>query len=347
MADGILGIEGFETDYNGTMWEVLADDDIVAGSARSGGYGLLLDGFFDEAESWLWEPKDHVIVGFAWRPNGGVTSAGANIISLMRADAGGIHGELEFTQQGSLRISVYGKGVKDIGNRIMELDSWAYIEIRYYVHPTAGEIEVRVNGDPTPELYWTGDTTGSGASDTLSRKINQFHFGEEVNRSFSYDDVYVRDNTTGLGFLGDVEILGYALQSDYSVEWTRSSGAANYEMVDETRPDEDTTYVMSNQLTGTKRDLYEVADTAYLGDILAVQLVSRGRKTTTHLWRMRNTMQLGGVDAYGTWRYMGYPLYATNPPDVFPLDPNGNPWTAANFNAMKVGFISEPMDNVP
>jgi len=55
------------------------------------------------------------------------------------------------------------------------------------------------------------------------------------------DDVYMGDTSGGFDFLGVCFVATVRPTSDDAVQFTRSGGSANFEMVDETFPDEDTT----------------------------------------------------------------------------------------------------------
>lgn len=342
MAEGILFIEGFEKDDNFSVWEDISSGYPVqrtTGTKRSGNYGMRPSGALGNGvgQSPLFRPCTEIILGFAFKPVAielGSLPNPLHIAQLLQAPGNFMVG-LEFTQQRTFGVS--GAGPYGYTERMVELDTWYYLEWYVKIHPSLGETILRINGNVefTATSINTGTPTWGG--------INQFFMGHigggNTGTELWYDDIYVRDASIG-GFLGDVEVIGVELVDDYTIQWIRNSLTKNYLTQIENTPDEDVTYVSTDIAA---KDLYEVEDSTFGGVIHAVQLVSRGRKTSTELWRLNNIVHVGGLELEGPDHYMAYPLYETYPPDVFGHQPNGSDWTLPAFNAMKVGFYAEPV----
>jgi hypothetical protein len=208
---------------------------------------------------------------------------------------------------------------------------------------------VQVNGDGEGTPGSTGaevlDISGinTGAVTTGLEGYNQFALGRMggnlgVTIDLSFDDVYCRDATEG-GFIGDNAVYLLDLEDDRSVEFTRLSGAKNYLMVNETAPDDDTTY--NETSTSGHEDVFEVGDVAFPGVIHCVQLVARQRKTETEAWTLQTLLDLAGTKSYAGERYLPYDQYETRPPDVYGDAPGDTGWTLAQLNAIGVGYRAD------
>lgn len=338
--DGIRFFEGFETDDTLSVWEDLSGFGRFTANKRSGTHGARCTGALGlgGAQSPLFTPTSEAILGFAFKP--AVYTLGSLpttlFISSFLEPPGNIIANLEFTQQRTFGIN------GQYSNRSLELDAWYYVEWYLKRNGAAGESIIRVNGDE--EL---GATVNVGTGTINQFGVGRGNSGGNSDTDLWYDDIYIRDALIG-GFLGDSEVIGTGLEGDFAIQFIRNSLAANYLTQIETTPDEDTTHVESPVGNpGPITDLYVVGDTAYQGTIHAVQLVSRGRKTSTHLWHLRNKIQVAGLAAVGPNYAMSYPNYETFPPTVFPRQPNGTDWDLAAFNAMVAGFEAEAFENIP
>jgi len=132
----------------------------------------------------------------------------------------------------------------------LQFDTWHYIEVKVLTHLSTGTVELRVDGDVWLTL------TGVRTCGELAG-IDEIVIGKNVanatgNASWLFDDLYVLDTAADtdndlVTFLGDVAIEWQAPATDGDVNnWTPSSGAQRYAMVDETGPDDDTTYIQSD-----------------------------------------------------------------------------------------------------
>lgn len=340
MAEGIRFFEGFEKDDSLSVWEDTFSFIRETGVKRSGNYGARPGPPFNigVGQSPLFIPSPEIILGFAFRPAAVETGSLANAIYIAQmVQPPGVGATLlEFTEQRTLGVSTVGGNNHGYTNKSLEEDAFYYVEWYVRIHPTNGASIVRVNGNE--ELSLSGINTGN----ILFGGINQFYIGRMAGGNsgtdFWYDDIYVRDALIG-GFLGDVEVLGVELEDDFLTQWVRNTGLKNYLTLIENTPDEDVTFVSTDV---TAKDLYEVQNSTFPGVIHAVQLVSRGRKTSTELWRLQNVVHVGGLELFGNQHYMSYPNYETFPPDVFGHQPNGSDWTLSAFNNMKVGIYAEP-----
>ena len=201
------------------------------------------------------------------------------------------------------------------------------------IHPSTGSVIVRVNelevlNIPTANTAQTGAASRDAAASGRSAGI--------------------RITTTGIcstdpgaaplqGFLGDCRVdARYPTAEGASSAWTPVSGTDNALMIDETAPDDDTTYVSTPTIGAT--DTHVVQDAPVAGALFyGAQLVISQKKTDSGTCAIAPVVRHGGTDYAGT---------ATNPGTTYAygVTPYGvNPgtsaaWTEAEFNAAEFGY---------
>ena len=120
-------------------------------------------------------------------------------------------------------------------------------------------------------------------------------------------------------------------------QWNRLSGAANYEMIDEQFPDDDTTYVYES--TVNDRDSYTYSNFLSTTDtVVAVAIVPLARTDDAASRTMKTFVRAGGTDydhpdtvsVPGSYGYLQQ-IYVTNPA-------TGVAWTPAEVNAIEAGI---------
>jgi len=206
-------------------------------------------------------------------------------------------------------------------------DQWISISYKVYIHDTAGTVDITKNGVSVLSLS-SIDTKHSGTYSTVGGfKIGSFN----DNIHGYYDDMYATDGDP----LGDLEIT--TKRSDgagSNTDFTPSAGN-NYENVDETYPDDDTTYNYSTSV-GDK-DSYAMENVSGNKTIYAVQnsVVARktdsGTRTIKVLSRLNGTDYLGSEEGLGeTYNYFSK-LYNLNPDDSAVFED-------ADINGMEVGL---------
>lgn len=163
---------------------------------------------------------------------------------------------------------------------------YVHIAAKVYIHPSAGTVEVRVNGTVVVNL------TGANTQATGNQRINVIDF---AGGSYSYNDIMrMRDivvmDTTGASF-NDFLIAPFTVPIDPdgtgdTEDWTRSGGSNDYEAVDDLATagtggpfaDEDTSYVSTS--TTTARQLATYTDVSENKRILAVAVTPITRQAT-------------------------------------------------------------------
>ena len=210
-------------------------------------------------------------------------------------------------------------------------NTWHYIEVEFTIHNSAGAWEIRVNGAMV--------ASASGV-DTLATfpTVDTFAFNAD-NNGASLDDIYICDPSGSLNttFLGAIKIEAIYPDGDDTSQWSPDSGTTNYTQVDETTPDDDTSYVEAD--ASDKKDLYTYDTLSVSSDDIRgvmvntdVRLDSAGAETLITVCKSGATeSDDGGVSisdtSYGT---------VTR---VVELDPNtSSQWTVSGVNAALFGI---------
>jgi hypothetical protein len=240
------------------------------------------------------------------------------------------------TTSGFLEVRRGGTGgaLLATGTTQIQLSTWYYLEISCTISDTVGEVHVRLNGSPTDEVSYTGDTKNGGTNTSIDRLT----FNVDRN---NIADLYVLDGTGSAplnDFLGDVAVrtLSPNGNGNYS-QLTNSSGNStnNYTFVDE-HPYSSTDYVGS--ATSGQKDSYTLSDLpAGVSTVYALQVNGLMAKTDASLGQARNFLRSGGADYSGTTRPLAtsFVSYA----DLYPTDPaTGVSWTVSGVNNLETGM---------
>lgn len=277
--------------------------------------------------------EDTLIMGCAARLS--VTS-NHQIFSFMD---GNTHQIQVWYMQSTGRLRVYRGNASSIiadGTTVIPSDAYFYVEMKATIN-NSGTYEVRLN--EIVEISGSADTQESSNAYTNRIQI----FGNS-NSPLYIDDIYLlNDTNSGVSgapnndFLGDIGVdtlwpNGNGNSSQFTGQ--DSDSTDNYLNVDETTPDDDTTYNESG--TVGNKDTYAYQNMTFTsGDVFGVQIVPYARKTAAGARSMKSIARLSGVESDGPAKALSdtYLCY----PDVREADPGGSQWTIANVNAAEFG----------
>lgn len=278
---------------------------------------------------------------------------GAAVKADNTADAGNVFGG--FLDSGTIQVFIlmdnsgiirayrggYGTLLGSSAPGVWAISVWHYIECKATFSNTVGTIEVKVDGATVLNL------TGVDNCTSANEYANQYGIGDISNthhHNAGFDDVYLCDTVdsgvTGApndDFLGDIAIEtifpnGNGNSSDFTGQDADSTD--NYLNVDETPPDQDTTYNES-AVVGDK-DTYAYGDLAtVVGPVLAVQTQPRATKTAAGVRAIKSVARLGVVEDDGPEQFLagGYQTF----PDIREANPDGDQWTIADVNSAEFG----------
>lgn len=208
-----------------------------------------------------------------------------------------------------------------------------YIEIKVTIHDTTGSIEVRANptpGAPNAVGTFSGDTRNAGTSGVVDLVVLGTRSSLGTALSCQMCDFHISDD-----FQGDVSFARLLpTGAGAAATWTPSAGS-NYQNVDETSTDDDTTY--NEDSTPGNIDSHAMENlTPAAATVIAVLVNNVAKKTDAGPRTTRNKVRLSGTYSNGTNRnlttsYMNYQ-------DVFTTKPGGGSWSVTDVNNVEAGY---------
>lgn len=215
-------------------------------------------------------------------------------------------------------------------SQVIFLSQWNYVEFKVTVHNTTGSAVVRVNGVEVLNL------TNQDTSNTGNPWYNNVQLNGNATMSY-FDDFYWcnAEGSTNNDFLGDcrVETLYPNGAGTYS-QWTPSAGS-NYENVDETTPDDDTTYNAADAIN--EKDTYALGNLATsAGTIYGIQTNLYARKDDAGSAKIKPLHYINATDYLGTEMSIGDSYYDYF--DIAETNPDtASAWTVSDVNALETG----------
>lgn len=336
----IITIQGFDShDWSTMAFQGWTEAGTVAhldtGGRRDKG-AISLPSSDTQARYTLPAAKNYLVAGFA--AYFGEASFSEETFFVMRDDAGGMTQlALQVNENGSLSVLRNATVIDTSAANVVPAQRWCYLEMEATIHNTAGRYQVRVN-EVTVLNRVNVDTQASG-----NATVDQIRFQYMGGATDKIDDFYLLDSgdTINNTLLGDRIVDTLTVDGNGAInEWTPLSGD-NYEMVDETLMDDDTTYVSSGN-TGDI-DLYTInplTDLGVTGTINAV-VVCNAVRHDGGSQDVRCILRIGGINYsvanYTTISQYEYAeaLYERNPATLVA-------WTEAQVNALEIGIWMVP-----
>lgn len=235
-----------------------------------------------------------------------------------------------------------GTQVYKSANNTFTALAWFYIELEFTINSSTGSLSIDINGVNVISLT-NVDLQGSSVTtfDTLQ-------IGEQVNLDnatgdFEFDDIYICDSTTGSGsnpfdsMQGACQVITlFPTGTGADAEFTPSPDTnANWQNVNETAMDSDTTYNYSD--TVDNEDLF-VCGSLPSGTVpLAVKITMASRQDAAGTRELATHLKSSSTDQAGTSVIQNQTY--TYQYDVYPNDPNGSiSWTETSVNAIQIGY---------
>ena len=239
----------------------------------------------------------------------------------------------------------------------LSLNTFTYLEWKVLIHPSAGTVEVRVNGVPVAGL--TG-LTGLNTRNTANTSWSQIALGNlDVvggtwsgggGGTFDWDDVYVCDGTGPAPwntFLGDIRVdYHFPNAAGSNNASTPGTGTDRFALVDELVPNDDTGLDYNTLVATGDKDTYNIELLKAAGSaILGLQTLISAKKADTGVATICPVLRHEGVDydnvtlgsgpavppvvLGGSYQYARQ-IYQTNPA-------TGTQILEPEFNAMEFG----------
>ena len=209
------------------------------------------------------------------------------------------------------------------------------IELEAHWHPTAGSATVYVSGAFL--MSFTGSTTIAGASG-----FDEGLYGRATGAAVLFDDWYLFDdqgdtNTQRIG--SNCRIRLHRVNAFAVSAWTPVGAATNDAAVDETLPDDLTTYVHTSAAGTVDRynvtaatGVYSAVETPRAAQVIARAIAPSGGSPT-----LRLLCELSGTTLSGTTQACST---AWSHNLVFPVSvrPGGSTWAVSHIDAVTIGM---------
>jgi hypothetical protein len=332
----LLTFEGFEAYANTTQLGQAANTTTVAGSintstVRTGARSLQLA--FFSAEFTRRFTRSGTVVIFGFGAHFTFSTSSSIRFRLFDTVANTAQTGFDVTFAGVLSVirnttTLATAAGNEPGN------TWMYYEMKIDLASTAtGSYELRRNGATVLSATSVQTITGSSIDVNAIRLQTQ-----STNNNTCYvDDLYVCDGSGSINndFLGGVRVEALRPDGNHAVGWTPNTGA-NWEAVDDTTPDDDTTYVSAST---TATDLYTLTDLPANASVVhGVNTLVRARKTGSGTATMRAVIDSAGSQAVGPdlTPDLQNPYTYTNA--LRETDPNtAAAWGVSAVNALRAG----------
>jgi hypothetical protein len=278
-----------------------------------------------EAEHTTW------IVGFGWR--GSDWFIDNSDLMMLLSPVGWQQVRLRRMMNGELRIYTGDtfRG-ESVGANLAVLQ-WNYIEVKAYIHDSAGTVEVRVDGNTVLSL--SGIDTDPWNHDTVQGV--QF----TIDRTCMYDDIYVCDGDGPAphnDFLGPCRIEGISLYGDEpSNQWDASGPSSHVSYLNEVILDDDASYVETD-VSGSV-DMFSWGSLYPSLEVLGLQLNACTRTLAAHGWELYFRIDSNGTieDFDSGDEYSAHEYYQMNY-GISTIDPDtGVVWTPEGINNATFG----------
>jgi hypothetical protein len=203
---------------------------------------------------------------------------------------------------------------------------WHYLEAEIVLHASSGSVNIYLDGALIAAASSVNTLSASGGGGIIKL------WGTTNAVSLLYDDIYI---VSGATRLGECKVETLRPTGDTAVTWTPSSGTTNYNHVNETLVDGDTSYVQT--ATTGHGDLYTIgALSSTPQNIYAVNVISFAEKTDATTRQLYNSVKSGTTasDGAGANLAASYGRYDR----ILNTDPNTSmAWTLAAVNNLLIG----------
>ena len=264
------------------------------------------------------EPTEGVI-GFAFEC---ATPGFVNNILYFNG-AAGTHFSLATDIEGHLQLLDNGGGVLATSGYVVNPSIWQYIEAQFIIG-LPGSVEVYVDGSPV--IVYVGNNQEGGSAEVTSLRW----YGD--TRTIAISDLYMIDSPLALG-PSRVLLLKPTSDGD-ELNWTPSTGATHYNLVNEVPPDsaQNITSILPGDL-----DCYHFASLPYAPEaITAVQVSWYGETTDVTPRAIKPLLRIGGTNYLGTQQSLNTSLQDFI--QIYPTNPaTSAAWTDAAVNGLQAG----------
>lgn len=266
-----------------------------------------------------------------------VTPTGLNAPLITFYDGATIQGGIFLSSSGEL-YAFRSSSLTQIGSAtaagIMAAGSTYFIEVKWKADPSAGTVEVRLNGSTTPVLNLSSQNT----RDSGTSQINNIGMWRSSFQSpVQFSQWYFADTSGSVNndFLGHVRSEPVLLTSDVLLASTPSTGSTAYNLLDETPLSATADYTT---FTAAGADLYGVADLASTpAAVYGVRVLAFALKSDAGTCTARVNVKNGSTTANGATVAVPVTIESSIS-GIFETNPDGDTaWTGSTVNSMQIG----------
>jgi len=302
---------------------------IVTGAGRGGSNSARLT--YDSALSRPIPTSTTVIAGFAFKDQSG-SQTGGFLFALLGAHYSDPEFAIVLDATGALFAALWGgPPLGSTASGVVQQGTYVYLEVKVVCALDAtGSIVLRANGVTVLSLQNIV---------TMRRTVNTTVVALGGQRDSFFDDFYICDATGALNadFLGDVKIALAMPNGNGRVNtWAQTGGTPgqNYTSVNETPPDDDTSYVSSSTVSAA--DLYTIASVGTPAAIVGVQLVSLAKKDDAGTRVLSLGFGNGTTESFDAGTSLGTDYtFVRRTLDQNPL--TNAPWAPADLTGAQIG----------
>lgn len=281
-----------------------------------------------------------LVCGFAMKLSN--LEASNIIVSFNYSTVAGVHiksrsdGELDIYRQGSSSDEY----VATSNGAGLTTDTWYYIELKVYVHATAGTYELRVNGVNVCSGGGVDTRPRTGATTYTYSHVVMFPAWTHTGNTIIIDDWYILNGADSVNsdFLGDSRVVTIRPDGEGdSTQFTPDSGS-NYARVNEEVCDDDTSYVQD--ATANEKDLYTYGGLGgVLSSIAGIYVQTECLRTDATAFNIKTVCKSGVTESDGAAQTVPNLTYFTRS-QIMETDPNttGGAWTSTTLEAAQFGF---------
>jgi hypothetical protein len=219
---------------------------------------------------------------------------------------------------------------------VLTANAWRHIEVKVVLDVAAGSVEIRVEGITVLNVTGVRTTTNIGGANANCGQVAQISPQNGSAPVMYTKDFIIWDNTTGANntFMGSCQVIKLIPNGDTTLGWTPSTGTTGYNLINETTPDDDGTYISAPfPLPGNSQ--FTLTDLPVnVSTVRGVQLMHRSRKTDGG----DGNIQASAVSGANTGNGADRPITTayTYMWDIFDLDPSGSAWSRTLVNALQL-----------
>lgn len=278
-------------------------------------------------------PATATKVGVAWRNwLASLPANGSQSKAIVIADGGNANLVYTYiTTTGGIVIkNAAGAVLASTAGPVLVANAWQHIEFKAVIDAAAGTVEVRVEG--VTVLTAAGLNTGAGPAAQV--RVDNYADGGSGGVVGYVKDFIVWDGsgTTNTDFIGSCSVVALKPSSDVSLNWTPSSGATGWNLLNESPPDDDTGYIQA-PTPAPAAAVFGLTDLpADVTSVKGLMSLVRSKKTDGGDGNIQVSLNSAASTSAGADRPMTTAYTYWN--DLFPLDPaTAAAWLPSAVNA--------------